>query len=190
MVSVYVRSSLIQLHTPDEMRGRVSAVSQLTISASNELGEAESAEEQLALTRDEITSPSTCTQNGRTILYIEDNLDNVRLVERILFHRPSIRLLTALQGSVGLDLAQQHRPDLILLDVHLPDLNGEQILRRLKAVPETQPIPVVVISADATTRQIENLRTAGCQNYLTKPFDVPRFLGIVDEVLQGGAVKC
>jgi signal transduction histidine kinase/ActR/RegA family two-component response regulator len=120
---------------------------------------------------------------ARTVLYIEDNRDNLRLVQRILDHRPGVHLITAMQGSLGTDLARQHRPDLILLDVHLADLDGAQVLDRLGAAPETCSIPVVVLSADATPRQIERLRTAGARDYLTKPIDVPRLLGIVDEML-------
>ncbi len=67
------------------------------------------------------------------MLYIEDNLSNLRLVERILERRPAVRLLSAMQGRLGLDLARQHRPDLILLDLHLPDISGEQVLRELRA---------------------------------------------------------
>jgi two-component system, sensor histidine kinase and response regulator len=121
---------------------------------------------------------------GWTLLYIEDNLDNVRLVQRILEHRPGNRLLTAMQGSLGLELARRPRPDLILLDVHLPDINGDKLLEQLKATEETSLIPVVVISADATARQIETLREAGAWDYLTKPIDVPQFLEIVDVVLK------
>jgi signal transduction histidine kinase/ActR/RegA family two-component response regulator len=122
----------------------------------------------------------------RTVLYIEDNLDNLRLVQRILDRRPGIRLLTAMQGSLGMDLARRHRPDLILLDVHLPDQSGSQILRQLHGDPLTRVIPVVVVSADATARQIERLRAAGARDYLTKPIHVQRFLAIVDEVLKKG----
>jgi PAS domain S-box-containing protein len=120
----------------------------------------------------------------RTVLYIEDNLDNLRLIERILSHRRGIHLLTAMQGSLGLELAKQYLPDLILLDVHLPDLNGDKVLAHLRQDPETRSIPVVVISADAMPRQIEKLRAAGANDYLTKPIDVPRFLDIVGELLK------
>jgi signal transduction histidine kinase/CheY-like chemotaxis protein len=122
----------------------------------------------------------------RSVLYVEDNLDNLKLVQRILAHRPGVRLFTAMQGSLGLDLARQHRPDLILLDVHLPDLNGLKVLQKLQASPATRRIPVVVLSADATARQMERLRAAGAREYLTKPIDVPRFLEIVDDVLANG----
>jgi signal transduction histidine kinase/ActR/RegA family two-component response regulator len=132
----------------------------------------------------EVVPAAVPPRDGRTVLYIEDNLDNLRLVQRILAHRPGVQLSTAMQGSIGMDLARQHVPDLILLDVHLPDLNGSQVLRLLQADEATRRIPVVVLSADATARQIERLRAAGAADYLTKPIDVPQFLRIVDEVLK------
>jgi PAS domain S-box-containing protein len=140
--------------------------------------------EPLADTVVDMPLPSA-SAHARTVLYIEDNLDNLRLVQRILALRPGVQLLTAMQGSLGMELARQHRPDLILLDVHLPDLNGSVVLRGLKETGETQRIPVVVVSADATVRQIERLRDAGATDYLTKPIDVARFLGIIDAALAG-----
>jgi PAS domain S-box-containing protein len=118
-----------------------------------------------------------------TVLYVEDNLANLRLVERILARRPGVRLVSALQGSIGLELAAQHRPDLVLLDVHLPDLGGDLVLQRLKADPDTAAIPVVVVSADATARQIKRFRQLGADDYLTKPLDVSAFLAVLDERL-------
>ncbi|MDP9291774.1 MAG: ATP-binding protein [Verrucomicrobiota bacterium] len=120
---------------------------------------------------------------SRRLLYIEDNLSNVRLIERILARRPSIKLLVAMQGGLGLDLAREHRPDLILLDLNLPDIPGDELLIRLQADPRTSKIPVVIVSADATPSQISRLRTAGAADYLTKPLDVPNFLGILDRIL-------
>ncbi|HLJ93596.1 MAG TPA: PAS domain S-box protein [Gemmataceae bacterium] len=137
----------------------------------------------------EVRQAEAVASAGHTVLYIEDNLDNLRLVQRILAHRPGVHLLTAMQGSLGLELARQYRPDLILLDVHLPDLHGEQVLRRLQASAETRAIPVTVLSADATARQIEQLRAAGARDYLTKPIDVSHFLGMVDAVMEKGTSK-
>jgi two-component system sensor histidine kinase/response regulator len=117
----------------------------------------------------------------RTILYIEDNLSNVTLVERILSEQPEIELITAMQGQVGLDLARQHSPDLILLDLHLPDLTGWEVLAQLKAHQATGGIPVVVVSADATARQIERLLDGGAREYLTKPLDVAKFVQVVEK---------
>ena len=91
------------------------------------------------------------------MLYIEDNLSNLRLVEEILEHWPGITLLSAMQGTIGLDLAREHQPDLILLDLHLPDLSGDEVLRRLKSDPRTRSIPVVMLSADAQPRQVKRL---------------------------------
>jgi CheY-like chemotaxis protein/anti-sigma regulatory factor (Ser/Thr protein kinase) len=122
-----------------------------------------------------------------TVLYVEDNLSNFRLVERILSHRPGVRLMTAVQGGLGLELAAQHRPDLILLDLQLPDLPGEEVLRRLREDPRTKDIPVIMVSADVTAANIDRLRGAGARDYLTKPLDVKRFLEVLDEHLGGGA---
>jgi CheY-like chemotaxis protein len=131
----------------------------------------------------------TAVPGERTVLYVEDNLDNLRLVQRILAQRPGVRLVSARQGSLGLELAREHRPDLIFLDVHLPDVNGAQVLQELQADPKTRRIPVVVLSADATARQVERLRAAGAQEYLTKPLNVRRFLALVDDVLTGAAAS-
>jgi len=111
-------------------------------------------------------------QERGTIVYIEDNLSNLKLVEQLLDRLPGVRLIPAMQGTLGIDLARQHLPDLILLDLHLPDLHGREVLRQLKRDPATAAIPVVVLSADATTAQIKRLRADGAAEYLTKPIDV------------------
>jgi signal transduction histidine kinase/ActR/RegA family two-component response regulator len=118
---------------------------------------------------------------NRKILYIEDNLSNLTLIEQMLEERPEIELLTAMEGTLGLDLARQHSPDLILLDVHLPDLDGREVISRLKSSDATRDIPVVVVSADATTHQIDRLVTAGANTYLTKPLDMVNFLHVLDK---------
>jgi signal transduction histidine kinase/ActR/RegA family two-component response regulator len=134
-----------------------------------------------AATQEEVAAP----ERTSTLLYIEDNLANLGLIETILSERAGITLLSALQGRVGLDLAQEHRPDLILLDLHLPDMMGDEVLKRLQSQPRTRDIPVIVISADATPGRVERLRQAGAHGYLTKPLDVERFLQTIDEVLRG-----
>ena len=118
-----------------------------------------------------------------TVLYIEENLANLSLVETILADRPHIRLLSALQGQIGLDIAWEHAPELILLDLYLPDLPGEEVLRRLQLDPRSRAIPVIVISADASDTQMQRLREAGAHSYLTKPLDIDGFLGAVDAAL-------
>jgi CheY-like chemotaxis protein len=89
----------------------------------------------------------------------------------------------ARNGQKGLELAQTHRPKLVLLDLNLPDMHGSEVLRQLQREPVTAKVPVVVLSADATPSQIERLLTAGARNYLTKPFDIDPFLAVVDEMV-------
>ena len=115
------------------------------------------------------------------VLYVEDNASNVRLVEQILSRQPAVNLTVAMRGLEALDLARNDPPDLVLLDLHLPDLPGEEVLRMLRRDPRTEAVPVVVVSADATPGQAERLRGQGAQEYLTKPLDVRRLL----EVLAG-----
>jgi CheY-like chemotaxis protein len=115
----------------------------------------------------------------RTILYIEDNLASIDLIKGVLAHEPGVTLLSAMQGSRGLDLARAHHPDLILLDVHLPDMPGDEVLDRLRADAASRRIPVVVISADATHRQAERLTAAGARAYLTKPIDIRQLRGLL-----------
>ncbi len=118
-----------------------------------------------------------------TVLYIEDNPSNLRLVERILNRRPGVKLLSAVQGRRGLELARAHRPDAIVLDLHLPDISGQEVLAQLRADPETREIPVVILSADATPSQTTRLLQAGAHAYMTKPLSVAQFLGVLDELL-------
>jgi PAS domain S-box-containing protein len=116
----------------------------------------------------------------RTILYVEDNLANVKLMERILERRPGVQLISAMQGSLGVTLARDHRPDLIFLDLNLPDMGGQELLGRLGSDPRTADLPVVVISADVTAGQHARLIEAGARDFVPKPFDVERLLRIVD----------
>ncbi len=118
-----------------------------------------------------------------TVLYIEDNLANLTLVESMLEARPGLSLISALQGRLGLELARQHAPDLILLDLHLPDMHGADVLTGLREDPRTAGIPVLVISADATEDTIRRLRAANVADYLTKPLDLDAFLAAVDRAI-------
>jgi PAS domain S-box-containing protein len=119
-----------------------------------------------------------------TILYIEDNTPNLRLMEVALSQRPHIKLIAAMQGELGIDLALRHKPDLILLDLHLPILMGDKVLARLKSQTETRKIPVVILSANATKNQAEKLLAAGAYAYLTKPFNIKELLHTIDTILE------
>ena len=125
----------------------------------------------------------------RRVLYIEDTLANVRLIEAILAARPSVTLLPAMQGQVGLDLAREHRPDLVLLDIHLPDIDGHEVLARLQPDVATREIPVVILSADATAAQSERLLADGARAYITKPIDVGCLLETVDSLIGSSATR-
>jgi PAS domain S-box-containing protein len=118
-----------------------------------------------------------------TILYIEDNPPNYQLVEHLVEKRPGVRLVGAMQGKLGVELAVSHRPDLILLDLNLPDIQGDEVLLRLRECPETAGIPVVMLSADAMPRQIDRLLAAGARGYLTKPIEVAQFYALLDKFI-------
>ena len=119
------------------------------------------------------------------VLYVEDNLSNIQLIEKIFarLSADNVKLITAMQGRLAMDLAREHRPALILLDLHLPDMHGSAVLESLRAEPETRDIPIVVMSADATPNQIEKMLAAGARAYLTKPIDVKEFLKVIGEIL-------
>ncbi len=129
-----------------------------------------------------IKSEYGITQNSRTILYIEDNFSNIQLVEKILeTHRPSIKTVTNVYGKNAVRFAIDYKPDLILLDLDLPDIHGSEVIKLLQAEPRTAEIPIVILSADAMTKQIKQLMETGAKDYLTKPIDVIQFLKVVDE---------
>jgi PAS domain S-box-containing protein len=178
-IGLSISKRLIEL-----MGGEIGAESQIGRGSTFwvELEPAEAPEERVEQAAER--APEVLGSGGeRTVLYVEDNLSNLRLVERILARRPTARLITAMQGGLALELAREHRPDLILLDVHLPDIDGDEVLRRLREDPETRDIPVVAVSAEATPRKIERFLAAGARAYLTKPLDVKQFLEVVDEAL-------
>jgi protein-histidine pros-kinase len=127
--------------------------------------------------------PDAPSTRQRRVLYVEDNLPNLELMEQVIARRPDLTLMTATAGQAGLEAAMAERPDLILLDLHLPDFDGSTVLHRLHSLEETRAIPVVVVSADATQMQRERLLEAGASAYLTKPFDVRRLLALLSEML-------
>lgn len=134
---------------------------------------------------DERTTPcSGMSPAMRKILYIEDNPANLRLVQRVFERRSERTLVTATTGEEGLARARRERPDLILLDVQLPDLNGDEVLWRLQQDAELRHIPVLAVSGDATLRQTRRLLDLGARRYVTKPFDIPELLRLTDDILQ------
>ncbi len=122
-------------------------------------------------------------KHTKNLLYIEDAVANAKLVEKVLVRRPSIRVLPAMLGRLGFELAVDHQPDMILLDLHLPDLNGLDVLALLKSDPKTRNVPVVILSADASGRQYDEVMGAGAREFLTKPIRVNELLATVDRYL-------
>jgi signal transduction histidine kinase/ActR/RegA family two-component response regulator len=143
-------------------------------------GPVQRAERQQELATPEKSGPAPST--SLTVLYIEDNLSNLQLVERVLSRRPGVRLISAMRPQLGLELAAEHHPDLILLDLHLPDMPGQEVLRRLQGEPRTADVPVVILSADARPTLIEQLLAQGVRAFMTKPLDVKELLELLDAV--------
>src|SRR5205085_11570012 len=118
-----------------------------------------------------------------TVLHVEDNIANRRLIERIFERRPAIELITATEGLVGIDVARARQPAVVLLDVDLPDVSGAVVLKCLRSDQNTKAIPVIIVSADADYRQIQRFLETGAVAYLTKPLDVDRLLDMIDELI-------
>ncbi|MCK9394701.1 MAG: PAS domain S-box protein [Methylobacter sp.] len=118
-----------------------------------------------------------------TVLYIEDNPANLRLVTQILGRNPQLQLITAYTPELGLELISARHPDLILLDINLPGMDGYQVLSILRSLDSVKQTPVIAISANATPRDIERGMAAGFNDYITKPIDVMHFLEAVDRLL-------
>ncbi|MBD3671630.1 MAG: response regulator [Gammaproteobacteria bacterium] len=114
-------------------------------------------------------TPEVAKAKGMRVLYIEDNLANLRVVEAIFSKFPELTLISATNGTHGIQLAQDYRPDKILLDINLPDINGFEVLKQFKEDERTRDIPVIAISADAMPLEIQKGLDAGLQDYLTKP---------------------
>ena len=119
-----------------------------------------------------------------TLLYVEDNLANLKLVEKIIARRPDMRLLTAANGNRGLEIAHASRPEVILMDINLPDMNGFNALEILRKDPATAHIPVIALTANATPLNIESGLEAGFFRYITKPINVDEFMEALDIALE------
>jgi PAS domain S-box-containing protein len=120
----------------------------------------------------------------RTLLYVEDNPANLKLIEQLIARYPDIRLLSARDGNLGIQLARNHRPDVILMDINLPGISGIDALKILHEDPATAHIPVIALSANAMPRDIEKGLLAGFFRYLTKPIKVNEFMNTLDGALE------
>ena len=119
----------------------------------------------------------------RTLLYVEDNPANLALVERLVARRGDLRLVTAIDGFMGIQMARGYLPDLVLMDINLPGLSGFEALKALQEEPTTAHIPVLALSANAMARDVEKGLAAGFFSYLTKPIKVDEFMDALDLAL-------
>jgi CheY-like chemotaxis protein len=124
-----------------------------------------------------------------TVVVVDDHATNLILLRRILTRRPHLRVLSESDGQRGLDLIRQHGPDLVLLDLHLPTLDGEAIVREIRADPALAAIPVAIISGDATPQTRQRLHDAGADEYVEKPINIQALLDVVDALLGSPALR-
>jgi PAS domain S-box-containing protein len=127
---------------------------------------------------------SAVPKKTRKLVYVEDQDLNLRLVERILSHRTGYQLITVTEGRRALDVVRRERPDIVLLDLNLPDMDGDEVLRRLKADPDLSDTPVVMVSADAMGDRIQQLLALGAEGYLTKPYKLHEFFAVIEGALR------
>jgi len=127
---------------------------------------------------------SSAEYHRRRVHYVEDNETNVEVMRGILAQRPQVELSVSITGLDGLAAVRQRLPDLILLDMHLPDISGMELLRHLKSDRRTAGIPIVIVSADALAHQIDAAFEAGASHYLTKPVNVGELLSVLDALLE------
>jgi signal transduction histidine kinase/ActR/RegA family two-component response regulator len=174
----------------EAMRGSLTAASipgegttfTITLPRSPDIAQAPAADVGVPAPR---IAPDDSAGDSIRVLYIEDNPANIEVVTRFLRTRPSMRLQSVTSGQAGLESATREIPDLILLDLHLPGLHGDEVLRRLRAKPATAGIPVAILSAEASPAIIHQMRTRGVIAYLTKPLDLAELGRLLDSVAAG-----
>ncbi|HAD06119.1 MAG TPA: response regulator [Anaerolineaceae bacterium] len=125
---------------------------------------------------------------GKSILYIEDNFDNRMLVRRLLEHEGFL-VLEAQNAHEALALLKTQQPDLILMDINMPEIDGYTLTRQIKATPQTSQIPIIALTANVMRGDKERTLRAGCDGYIEKPIDIDTFIEQVNQFLNGNRVK-
>src|SRR5437764_14781600 len=118
-------------------------------------------------------------QSAKSWLIVEDNALNLKLLHDVLEYHGYL-LLTTGSGEAAIEMARQHRPDLILMDIQLPDISGMEATRRLKADEQTRAIPIIAVTAFAMSGDEAQILASGCDAYLAKPFSIVEFLNVVE----------
>jgi len=143
-----------------------------------------------AINKFAVTPPRTPVENARwKILYIEDNASNLRLVQKIVSMRDNLEMIGTETAELGLEIAQNQHPALILIDINLPGMNGFEAARLLRENPITRTIPLIAITANAMPRDVERGKAAGFDDYLVKPLDISLFLKTLDRCLAARTKK-
>jgi protein-histidine pros-kinase len=140
----------------------------------------------VAAPQDDVPLPSPVrSQHGKPVLlYVEDNPANLKLVQEIVKLHLDIELLSATDGTSGVNMALEYRPDVILMDMNLPGMSGREAQRRLRREPATRDIPIIALSANAMPLDVQTALEAGFFRYLTKPLDIGEFIEVVGEALE------
>ena len=128
------------------------------------------------------TAEGGAVDTRQVVLHVEDNPSNRKLVELVVARRPGLRLVEAADGETGLELAREFRPALVLLDLRLPGISGEEVLDALRADSGTAGLRIVVVSAEARPNETARLIERGADGYLVKPVDVADLLDVLDSI--------
>jgi PAS domain S-box-containing protein len=172
----------------EQMRGSISVKSTLDEGSCFTLelsaGVVQEEGKHLEDTTADLSQKHLSSSESHTLLYVEDNPDNLILVRQILKSRPNIRLIFSRDSKTGIELALTHHPDLILMDINLPGMDGFTALKALRAYREIRSIPVVAVSANAMKEDIDHGLEAGFDSYITKPINIARFIEVVDRLLE------
>lgn len=141
-------------------------------------------ESEAPAVQDQDIKPAPFELGKRTLLYVEDNPANLALVEQLVARCPHLRLISAIDGHLGIQMARAYKPDVILMDINLPGISGFGALKILLSDTSTKHIPVMALSANAMPRDIENGKNAGFYRYLTKPIKVDEFMDALNQALE------
>ncbi len=143
--------------------------------------------------RDQNKAPTVTSRGAqvsqRKLLYVEDNPANLALVEQFLARRSDLKLLTAVDGHQGVQLTRNSKPDVVLMDMHLPGINGFEAMQLLREDSATALIPVIALSSNAFPGEIKRCLDAGFFRYLTKPFELKVLMDVIDEALRHTAER-